>query len=90
MKVWVDPDKCRGHALCLTHAPEAFEFTSPFSIFMARKLRHGGPRVRRAPSATRSKPSVQVQATVDVERVAGDESAPIAAQEQRALGDVSR
>jgi ferredoxin len=26
MKVWVDPDKCRGHALCLTHAPDAFEF----------------------------------------------------------------
>lgn len=26
MKVWVDPSKCRGHALCLTHAPEAFEF----------------------------------------------------------------
>ena len=26
MKVWVDPEKCRGHALCLTHAAEAFEF----------------------------------------------------------------
>ena len=26
MKVWVDPEKCRGHALCLTHAPDAFEF----------------------------------------------------------------
>ncbi len=26
MKVWVDPQRCRGHALCLTHAPEAFEF----------------------------------------------------------------
>lgn len=26
MKVWVDPSRCRGHALCLTHAPEAFEF----------------------------------------------------------------
>ncbi|MGE3329071.1 MAG: ferredoxin [Acidimicrobiia bacterium] len=26
MKVWVDPSKCRGHALCLTWAPEAFEF----------------------------------------------------------------
>lgn len=26
MKVWVDPEKCRGHALCLMHAPEAFEF----------------------------------------------------------------
>jgi ferredoxin len=26
MKVWVDPERCRGHALCLTHAPEAFEF----------------------------------------------------------------
>jgi ferredoxin len=26
MKVWVDPDRCRGHALCLTHAPDAFEF----------------------------------------------------------------
>jgi len=26
MKVWVDPSKCRGHALCLTNAPEAFEF----------------------------------------------------------------
>ena len=26
MKVWVDADRCRGHALCLTHAPEAFEF----------------------------------------------------------------
>jgi ferredoxin len=26
MKVWVDPDMCRGHALCLMHAPEAFEF----------------------------------------------------------------
>ena len=26
MKVWVDPEMCRGHALCLTHAPEAFEF----------------------------------------------------------------
>jgi ferredoxin len=26
MKVWVDPDMCRGHALCLTYAPEAFQF----------------------------------------------------------------
>lgn len=26
MKVWVDPKMCRGHALCLTHAPEGFEF----------------------------------------------------------------
>jgi ferredoxin len=26
MHVWVDPDRCRGHALCLTRAPEAFEF----------------------------------------------------------------
>lgn len=26
MRVFVDPEKCRGHALCLTHAPEAFEF----------------------------------------------------------------
>jgi ferredoxin len=26
MKVYVDPSKCRGHALCLTHAPGAFEF----------------------------------------------------------------
>lgn len=26
MKVWIDPSKCRGHALCLTWAPEAFEF----------------------------------------------------------------
>ncbi len=26
MRVWVDPDRCRGHALCLTHAPDAFEF----------------------------------------------------------------
>jgi ferredoxin len=26
MKVWVDPEMCRGHALCLTHAPDAFEF----------------------------------------------------------------
>jgi len=26
VKVWVDPQRCRGHALCLTHAPDAFEF----------------------------------------------------------------
>ena len=26
MRVFVDPEKCRGHALCLTYAPEAFEF----------------------------------------------------------------
>lgn len=26
MKVWVDPQRCRGHALCLTYAPGAFEF----------------------------------------------------------------
>ena len=26
MKVWVDPERCRGHALCLTNAPGAFEF----------------------------------------------------------------
>jgi ferredoxin len=26
MRVWVDPDRCRGHALCLTNAPDAFEF----------------------------------------------------------------
>jgi ferredoxin len=26
MKVWVDPEKCRGHARCLTLAPEGFEF----------------------------------------------------------------
>ncbi len=26
MKVSIDPTRCRGHALCLAHAPEAFEF----------------------------------------------------------------
>lgn len=26
MQVRVDPDRCRGHARCLTIAPEAFEF----------------------------------------------------------------
>jgi ferredoxin len=26
MKVSIDPTRCRGHALCLTIAPEAFEF----------------------------------------------------------------
>jgi ferredoxin len=26
MKVWVDPNRCSGHALCLTNAPDAFEF----------------------------------------------------------------
>jgi ferredoxin len=26
MRVWVDPEMCRGHALCLTYAPGAFEF----------------------------------------------------------------
>jgi ferredoxin len=26
MRVYVDPTKCRGHALCLARAPEAFEF----------------------------------------------------------------
>ena len=26
MKVYVDPAKCRGHALCVGRAPEAFEF----------------------------------------------------------------
>jgi ferredoxin len=26
MKVWVDPERCRGHALCLTNAPDGFEF----------------------------------------------------------------
>jgi len=26
MKVFVDPTKCRGHALCVGNAPEAFEF----------------------------------------------------------------
>ena len=26
MKVTVDPTRCRGHALCLSRAPEAFEF----------------------------------------------------------------
>ena len=26
MRVFIDPNKCRGHALCLTHAPDAFEF----------------------------------------------------------------
>jgi ferredoxin len=26
VNVWVDPDRCRGHALCITRAPEAFEF----------------------------------------------------------------
>jgi ferredoxin len=26
VKVWVDAEKCRGHALCLTHAPDGFEF----------------------------------------------------------------
>lgn len=26
MRVFIDPTKCRGHALCLTHAPDAFEF----------------------------------------------------------------
>ena len=26
MKVTIDPTRCRGHALCLANAPEAFEF----------------------------------------------------------------
>jgi ferredoxin len=26
MKVFIDPARCRGHALCLGRAPEAFEF----------------------------------------------------------------
>jgi ferredoxin len=26
MKVWIDPSMCRGHALCVGSAPEAFEF----------------------------------------------------------------
>jgi ferredoxin len=26
VKVYVDPAKCRGHALCVGRAPEAFEF----------------------------------------------------------------
>jgi ferredoxin len=26
MKVSIDPERCRGHALCLGIAPEAFEF----------------------------------------------------------------
>jgi ferredoxin len=26
MKVFVDPARCRGHARCLSIAPEAFEF----------------------------------------------------------------
>jgi ferredoxin len=26
MRVYVDPAKCRGHALCVGRAPEAFEF----------------------------------------------------------------
>ena len=26
LKVFVDPTKCRGHALCEGNAPEAFEF----------------------------------------------------------------
>ena len=26
MKVWIDPDRCHGHALCVSNAPEAFEF----------------------------------------------------------------
>jgi ferredoxin len=50
MKVHVDPAKCRGHALCVGSAPEAFEFldlddravvreggvgTVPDSVFLA-------------------------------------------------------
>jgi len=26
MRVYVDPSKCRGHALCLTNGPDGFEF----------------------------------------------------------------
>jgi len=26
MRVFVDPERCRGHALCLSYAPDAFEF----------------------------------------------------------------
>lgn len=26
IRVRIDPDKCRGHALCLTRAPDGFEF----------------------------------------------------------------
>jgi ferredoxin len=26
MKVTIDPSRCRGHALCLSIAPQAFEF----------------------------------------------------------------
>jgi len=26
MKVWIDPTMCRGHALCVSSAPDAFEF----------------------------------------------------------------
>jgi ferredoxin len=28
MKVSIDPTRCRGHALCLTIAPETFEFVT--------------------------------------------------------------
>jgi len=28
MKVFVDATKCHGHALCLTNAPDGFEFVS--------------------------------------------------------------
>ena len=26
MRVFIDPERCRGHALCLSYAPDAFEF----------------------------------------------------------------
>lgn len=26
MRVFIDPERCRGHALCLSHSSEAFEF----------------------------------------------------------------
>ena len=26
MRVFIDPERCRGHALCISYAPEAFEF----------------------------------------------------------------
>jgi ferredoxin len=37
MRVSIDAAKCRGHALCLTYAPDAFEFVDLEDRSVARE-----------------------------------------------------
>jgi ferredoxin len=66
MKVWVDPEKCRGHALCLTHAPDAFEFIDleDRSVVVEGAIDSVAPEVFRAAADECPERAIIIEATI--------------------------